>query len=291
MRKKVLFSFVIFFIVLNSVVADTRTVVDNQNIHADSSNPLREYAKKTVSNNDSALKTTKTKDELDLPSDSKLDNAPSAGDYGTNLSSLVDTSDDSYEKLLAHAEEILGDDVHSETRKKIDLLTSDLEEKIAKENQSKQHESMKKTSEKANQIIKDEHDIKNDFKKPHDYYQGKSAKDYIDQDVKNYNDAYEIENYHDLLENIKDPEQIEKTFDEIDDDDNKYQYKLKDGYPIEQITTVGLLEGQEKRLKKCLIMKTYGGGTWRTYCQPLKKPTQCPSYDWDQLDTMAIMYC
>ncbi|MFV9974173.1 MAG: hypothetical protein AB8V47_06745, partial [Francisella endosymbiont of Hyalomma asiaticum] len=24
-----------------------------------------------------------------------------------------------------------------------------------------------------------------------------------------------------------------------------------------------------------MIMKTYGGGTWRTYCQPLKNPTKC----------------
>lgn len=220
------------------------------------------------------------------------ENIPSASDNGDSLSTLVDTTDESYEKLLAHAEEILGDRDNSETRDRINRLTQQFDNKIQQEKQAKQKESMKKTAQKADEIIKGKQNLETEFKdNPHDYYRGKSVKNHIDENVKKSNDAYQIENFDNLLDDIKSSEKIEKTFDEIDNDDGKYQYKLKDGYPIEQITTVGLLNGQDKRLKKCLILKTYGGGTWRTYCQPLNKPTQCTEYDWNQLDSMAIMYC
>lgn len=262
-------------------IADTKTAVTNQSINTDAKDNLLRDTGQAVASSDSVLSSGSSIKELNALSNNHED----------ELDDLVNTSDESYEKLLAHAEEILGDDAHTETRKKIDQLTKDLDKKIAKDNQNKQHASMKETSQKADKIIQDEYKLKDDFKKPHAYYQGKSVKDYIDQNVKNYNDVYEIKNYSDLLEDIKTPERIEKTFDKIDQDEGNYQYKLKDGYPIEQITTVGLLKGQNKRLKKCLIMKMYGGGTWRTYCRPLKKPTQCLDYDWSQLDTMAIMYC
>jgi len=221
------------------------------------------------------------------------DNAPSANDYGDSLSSMVDTSDESYEKLLAHAQEILGDREHTETRKKINLLTQELDKKIAKERSDRQKESMRETLQKADKITKANHNVSTSFKNSSkDFYKGKSVKDNIDENLNRSNDAYQVENFDTLLDDVKTPKQIEKSFDKIDNDDNdKYQYKLQDGYPIEQITTVGLLTGQEKRLKKCLILKTYGGGTWRTYCQPLKKPTQCSEYDWHELDTKAIMYC
>lgn len=110
---------------------------------------------------------------------------------------------------------------------------------------------------------------------------------------KKYSDEYKLKNYKSLLNNVSTPEEIDKTFEQIDNDENSqhFKYKLSDGYSIEQITTVGLLSGEQQRFKKCLIMKTYGGGTWRTYCQPLKKPIKCSNYDWQQLSTMPVMYC
>ena len=294
MIKKLLF-FLVTLGILNCALADTRTAMSNRDIQStDVDNPLREYAQKAIGNNDSALqKQTDVANTDSMPTKNlKQENIPTATDNGDSLSSLVDTSDESYEKLLAHAEEILGDRDSSETRERINRLTQQLDNKIQQEKQAKQKESMKKTVQKADKIIKDQQNIEAEFKDdPHDYYQGKSVINHIDENVKKSNDAYEIENFDNLLDDIKSPEKIEKTFDEIDNDEGKYQYKLKDGYPIEQITTVGLLSGQDKRFKKCLILKTYGGGTWRTYCQPLKQPTQCPDYDWNQLDSMAIMYC
>lgn len=67
---------------------------------------------------------------------------------------------------------------------------------------------------------------------------------------KKYNSEYKIKNYKNLLDNISTPEEIDKSFEQIDDDDEDsqgFKYKLSDGYPIEQITTVGLLSGEQKR--------------------------------------------
>ncbi|MDE4978357.1 hypothetical protein NAI52_12125, partial [Francisella tularensis subsp. holarctica] len=79
------------------------------------------------------------------------------------------------------------------------------------------------------------------------------------ENVKKYNREYKIQNYKNLLDHISTPEEIDKSFEQIDDEDEDsqgFKYKLSDGYPIEQITTVGLLRGEQKRFDKCLIMKT-----------------------------------
>ncbi len=222
----------------------------------------------------------------------KQSEAPKANDYGDTLSSLVDTGDDDYEKLLAEAEEILKDNAPSETKKKIDAFNLELATKAKQEKQKLKKPAASVLTEARN-MIKENHNIDQDFKKSQSYYKAKSTKDYIDENIKKYNYEYKVKNYKNLLDNVSAPEEIDKTFEQIDNDENSqgFKYKLSDGYPIEQITTVGLLSGEQQRFKKCLIMKTYGGGTWRTYCQPLKKPTKCSDYDWQQLSTMPVMYC
>lgn len=291
MKKKVLTSFIIISLCYCSAIADTITAKAQQAVKIDvKDNPLRQYAAKSSIKSDSALV---SENEVVSGSTIKQDQAPKANDYGDALSSLVDTNDDGYEKLLAKAEEILEDNSPSETKKKIDVFNHELEAKAEKEKQ-KIKESATTVLDEAHNIIKENHNINQDYKKSQNYYKSKSAKDYIDENVKKYNSEYKIKNYKNLLDNISTPEEIDKSFEQIDDDDEDsqgFKYKLSDGYPIEQITTVGLLSGEQKRFDKCLIMKTYGGGTWRTYCQPLKKPTQCSDYDWQQLSTMPVMYC
>ncbi|APC92073.1 MULTISPECIES: hypothetical protein [Francisella] len=296
MKKKVLSSLLILSLCWSVSIADTITAKAQQAVNIDSKdNPLRQYAAKTSINSDSALL---TQNQIASGSVIKQNEAPKANDYGDALSSLVDTSDDDYEKLLAEAEEILKDNAPSETKKKIDAFNLELATK-AKQEKQKLKKSATTVLTETHNVIKGNHNIDQVFKKSQNYYKAKSAEDYIDENVKKYNDQYKIKNYKSLLNNISTPEQIDKSFDEIDKDGDEdkdkdnlgFNYKLSDGYTIEQITTVGLLSGEQQRFKKCLIMKTYGGGTWRTYCQPLKKPTQCSIYDWQQLTTMPVMYC
>lgn len=291
MKKKVLSSLIITFLFCCSAIADTITAKAEQAVKIDvKDNPLRQYAAKNSIKADSALV---SENEVASGSTIKQDQAPKANDYGDALSSLVDTSDDGYEKLLAEAEEILKDNSPSETKKKIDAFNRELDSKARQEKQKLKKSTVAVLSE-AHNIVKENHNINQDYKKSQNYYKVKSATDYIDEDVKKYNSQYKIKNYKNLLDNISTPEEIDKSFEQIDDEDEDsqgFKYKLSDGYPIEQITTVGLLSDEQKRFKKCLIMKTYGGGTWRTYCQPLKKPTQCSDYDWQQLSTMPVMYC
>ncbi|MDE4984283.1 hypothetical protein NAI39_09670, partial [Francisella tularensis subsp. holarctica] len=86
-------------------------------------------------------------------------------------------------------------------------------------------------------IIKENHNINQDYKKSQNYYKSQSAKDYIDENVKKYNSEYKIKNYKNHLDNISTPEEIDKSFEQIDDDDEVsqgFKYKLSDGYPIEQ---------------------------------------------------------
>ena len=102
--------------------------------------------------------------------------------------------------------------------------------------------------------------------------------------------------YQNLLDDLSDGSGNEVTqlfnlASEEELENEEFQYQLDDGYPIEEITTVGLFSGQKKHFKKCLILKTYGGGTWRTYCQPIAKPTQCTDQEWRDLSTMSIMFC
>lgn len=234
--------------------------------------------------------------------------------YGDDLSIMVDTSNASYDALLADAEKILADSDNNkkpsdqEVAKRIAQIKKPSNQEIAERIQhinkhvdnkvvvekSQRQAAMQKDVKAAGDILKRHDEISKDFKDSYGAYQGdKSTKDYIKKEAQAYNyaDAYQMKNYKELLADVKNPKQIDNSFDKIDRNSSKSKYKLSDGYSIEDVTTVGALTGQNKRLKKCLIMKTYGGGTWRTYCQPLKKPTQCPDYDWKQLSTMAIMYC
>ncbi|ASG69053.1 hypothetical protein CDV26_09535 [Francisella halioticida] len=209
---------------------------------------------------------------------------------------MVDTSNASYDALLANAEKILADGEANkpsdeEVTKRITQINKHVNKHVVVKKDKKA--SMQKDVKAASDILNRQDEISKDFKDSYGTYQGKSTKDYITKEAHGYNDAdaYQMKNYKTLLDNIKTSKQIDNSFNEIDNSSDNSKYKLSDGYSIEDVTIVGALTGQNKRLKKCLIMKTYGGGTWSTYCQPLKKPTQCPDYDWKQLSTMAIMYC
>ncbi|AJI52609.1 hypothetical protein [Francisella philomiragia] len=297
MKVKILSSFIVVSLFFGSSFADTITAKANQAVDVDTSdNPLRDYAQKTSINTDSAINTAPASSNNTPISKTNQadDNVPKANDYGDALSSLVDTSDDDYDKLIAEANAILADSTPSETKKKIDAFNKELEEKSRKEKDEFLRSTTSNTLSKASDIVNSNQMQKVDqkFDKSYNTYSEKSLGDYINENVKNYDEDYKPKNYDGLLESISTPKDIEESFNDIDEDDNgNFKYKLKDGYPIEQITTVGLLDGEQKRYKKCLIMKTYGGGTWRTYCQPLKKPTKCPDYDWQQLSSMSIMYC
>ncbi len=297
MKIKILSYFVMVSLFFGSSFADTITAKSNQAVDVDTNyNPLRDYAKKTSINTDSAITTpdvSSNEASMNMTTQTE-DNAPQANDYGDALSSLVDTSDDDYDKLIAEANAILADSAPSETKKKIDAFNKELEEKSKKEKDEFIKSTASNTLSKASDIVNSNQIQKVDqkFDKSYDTYSEKSSGDYINENVENYDKDYKPKNYDGLIESISTPKDIEESFNDIDEDEkDNFRYKLKDGYPIEQITTVGLLDGEQKRYKKCLIMKTYGGGTWRTYCQPLKKPTKCPDYDWQQLSSMSILYC
>ncbi|AJI57756.1 hypothetical protein LA02_2017 [Francisella philomiragia] len=297
MKIKILSYFVMVSLFFGSSFADTVTAKSNQAVDVDTNyNPLRDYAKKTSVNTDSAITTPDvSSNEASMKMTTQTeDNAPQANDYGDALSSLVDTSDDDYDKLIAEANAILADSAPSETKKKIDAFNKELEEKSKKEKDEFIKSTASNTLSKASDIVNSNQIQKVDqkFDKSYNTYSEKSSGDYINENVENYDKDYKPKNYDGLIESISTPKDIEESFNDIDEDEkDNFRYKLKDGYPIEQITTVGLLDGEQKRYKKCLIMKTYGGGTWRTYCQPLKKPTKCPDYDWQQLSSMSILYC
>ncbi|MBK2029416.1 hypothetical protein IB655_08520 [Francisella noatunensis] len=297
MKVKILSSFIMVSLFFGSSFADTITAKANQAVDLDTSdNPLRDYAQKTSINTDSAITTPDvSSNEASMKMTTQTeDNAPQANDYGDALSSLVDTSDDDYDKLIAEANAILADSAPSETKKKIDAFNKELEEKSKKEKDEFIKSTASNTLSKASDIVNSNQIQKVDqkFDKSYNTYSEKSSGDYINENVKNYDKDYKPKNYDGLIESISTPKDIEESFNDIDEDEkDNFGYKLKDGYPIEQIITVGLLDGEQKRYKKCLIMKTYGGGTWRTYCQPLKKPTKCPDYDWQQLSSMSILYC
>ncbi|MBK2025409.1 hypothetical protein AB9G23_01315 [Francisella philomiragia] len=297
MKIKILSYFVMVSLFFGSSFADTITAKSNQAVDVDTNyNPLRDYAKKTSVNTDSAITTPDvSSNEASMKMTTQTeDNAPQANDYGDALSSLVDTSDDDYDKLIAEANAILADSAPSETKKKIDAFNKELEEKSKKEKDEFIKSTASNTLSKASDIVNSNQIQKVDqkFDKSYNTYSEKSSGDYINENVENYDKDYKPKNYDGLIESISTPKDIEESFNDIDEDEkDNFRYKLKDGYPIEQITTVGLLDGEQKRYKKCLIMKTYGGGTWRTYCQPLKKPTKCPDYDWQQLSSMSILYC
>lgn len=158
-------------------IADTITVKAQQvviNIGS-KDNQLRQYASKTSINSDSALL---TQSQIASGSVIKQNEAPKANDYGDTLSSLVDAGDDDYEKLLAEAEEILKDNAPSETKKKIDTFNLELATKAKQEKQKLKKPATSVLTEARN-MIKENHNIDQDFKKSQSYYKAKSIKDYI----------------------------------------------------------------------------------------------------------------
>ncbi|WP_150466663.1 hypothetical protein [Francisella sp. SYW-9] len=306
MRNKVIFFLSTMSLSYSVVLADTTNV-----------NASVTQADQVATNISSKEKASTAVKQISKSQDKS--NTPKSQDThkGDDLSIMVDTSNASYDALLADAEKILADrdntkkPADQEVAKKIAQIKKPSDQEIAQriahinkhvgnkvvvEKKQLQQESMKQDVKAAGNILKRHDEINEEFKDSYGAYQGnKSTKDYITKESQGYNDAeaYQMKNYKNLLGGVKleTPKEIGESFDEIDNSKAKSKYKLSDGYSIEDVTTVGSLTGQDKRLKKCLIMKTYGGGTWRTYCQPLKKPTQCPDYDWNQLSTMAIMYC
>lgn len=296
MRRKIIFFWVALSLVTGTAFADTNTIKATQLSSGSTSTNKNAVTKKTESQG------SKTSQD-----DSKSSKPEALGD---DLSIMVDTSNASYEALLADAERILADHNDSkkpsdkeitkkiaqikkpsdqEMAKRIAQINKHVDNKVVVKKDKQQQEAMQKDVKAAGDILKRHDEINENFKDSYGPYQNESAKDYITKEAEGSSDIdpYKMKNYKELLNDIKTPNQIAESFDQIDNDGSK----SKDGYSVEDITTVGDLTGQNVRLKKCLIMKTYGGGTWRTYCQPLKKPTQCPDYDWQQLSTLAIMYC
>ena len=231
MKKKVLSSLIIISLCCSISIADTITVKAQQVVNIGSKdNQLLQYASKTSINSDSALL---TQSQIASGSVIKQNEAPKANDYGDTLSSLVDTGDDDYEKLLAESGEILKDNAPSETKKKIDTFNLELATKAKQEKQKLKKPAASVLTEARN--IKENHNIDQDFKKSQSYYKAKSTKDYIDENIKKYNYEYKVKNYKNLLDNVSAPEEIDKTFEQIDNDENSqvFKYKLSDdGYPI-----------------------------------------------------------
>lgn len=70
------------------------------------------------------------------------------------------------------------------------LLIMNLRLKLRKKTKIK--ESATTVLDEAHNIIKENHNINQDYKKSQNYYKSKSAKDYIDENVKKYNSEYKI---------------------------------------------------------------------------------------------------
>ena len=228
-------------------------------------------------------------DEVDSDITTVKSEASDKLDQVSDMKALVEESNNNYDRLISEANKILVEKSPSKSNKKIQEAENRL--KLADEERLRKGEISVQADKLANSNKPKSDDISKEFHKAHDFYDRKSTRDYIDKQVKHYNRDYKVSEHDNPLETFETTREIAESFNQIDDEGDQYKYKLEDGYPMEEITTVGLLSGEKKRLKKCLIMKQYGGGTWQTYCQPLKRPTQCPEYDWKQLDTMAIMYC
>ena len=188
---------------------------------------------------------------------------------------MVDTSNASYDALLADAEKILADRDNNkkpsdqeiakriaqikkpsdqEVAKRIQHINKHVDNKVVAEKNQRQA-AMQKDVKAAGDILKRHNEISKDFKDLYGAYQGdKSTTDYITKEAQGYNDAdaYQMKNYKNLLEDVKleTSTEIGESFDEIDDNSSKSKYKLSDGYSIEDVTTVGALTGQNKRLKK-----------------------------------------
>jgi len=219
----------------------------------------------------------------------------STSDYNLDTT-LLDTNlahhEDDYDQLLKKASTILG-------QEKVATLTKQVEDTIfEKDGKNGTIELTGHVDRAANSTKKKKvHSIhlKNTSDIIHESFALISND--LDLNIKNDTNRDDTEAlYQNLLDGLSDGRGSEVTqlFNLASEEElvsEEFQYQLNDGYPMEEITTVGLLKGTKKHFKKCLIMKTYGGGTWRTYCQPIAKPTQCTDQEWRDLSTMPIMFC
>ncbi|AXA33220.1 hypothetical protein [Francisella adeliensis] len=193
------------------------------------------------------------------------------------LDGELSSYEDDYQHLLAEAEKIIGKD-------KVDALTKNVEEvAVTPKKEPKKIIKIKQLDDAKKKLHEQNDSMAIDYSKARD----------LDSD----SDGENI--YQGLLDALKTDKKIDGMFkpdeneggEHDEHDEEHYKYKMDNGFPLEEIMTVGLFNGEQKRFKKCLILKKYGGGTWRTYCQPLAKPTKCSDQEWRDLSTMPIMYC
>ena len=218
------------------------------------------------------------------------------GSYELN-SEMLDADlahyEDDYDKLLNKASKILGEE-------KVATLTNRIEttifEKDSKKGVIEISSNLARTVDDTTKQVHKIH-LKNTNDIIQESFSLNNSNEILNLDAKSYAVNDDTDNlYQNLLDGLSDSggDEVDQLFNLASEEElegDEYKYKLDDGYPIEEVTTVGLFKGPKRHFKKCLIIKTYGGGTWRTYCQPIAKPTQCTDQEWNDLSTMAIMYC
>jgi hypothetical protein len=201
--------------------------------------------------------------------------------------------EDDYDELLNRASKILGDE-------RVAMLSNRVEgiifEKDGKKGAIEISSSMDQIADNTTKKIQNIH-----LKNTNEIIQESFSLNNSDKNLNLYAKSYAVNDdtdnlYQNLLAGLSDGsgDEITQLFNLASEEGlegEAFQYQLDDGYPMEEVTTVGLFSGRKKHFKKCLIMKTYGGGTWRTYCQPIAKPTQCTDQQWRDLSTMPIMFC
>lgn len=220
-------------------------------------------------------------------------------------SSMLDADlthyEDDYDDMLDKASKVLGKEkvdaltmqtndtfFNKESRKTVVEISGNITYIFDDGNTNKQQIIYIKNTD---EIIREHFSVKNNME------DGIVDSDVASNNAKSYAANDDTDNlYQNLLAELSDGsgDEVDQLFNFASEEElegEEYKYKLDDGYSLEEITTVGLFKGQKKRFKKCLIMKVYGGGTWRTYCQPIAKPTQCTDQEWRDLSTMPIMFC
>ena len=227
------------------------------------------------------LKSIHTSDSSDYELDSTLLNAD-----------LTHYEDD-YDELLKKASSILGEE-------KVATLTNRVDDAVFEKNGKKAvveiSSSMNSVADDTAKKVQKIH-LRNANEIIHESFSSVGSELDLELGAKSYANGDDTEElYQNLLDGLSDGsgDEVDQLFNLASEEElegEEFQYQLDDGYPIEEVTTVGLFKGPKKHFKKCLIMKVYGGGTWRTYCQPIAKPTQCTDQEWRDLSTMSIMYC
>lgn len=196
----------------------------------------------------------------------------------------VDQHENDYDELIAQAAEILGKEKVSSLTSQVDDIVFDATSKLQK-TQANNVTDNAKNAKQQKVYVRDSDDIISDtFALNNDNTPAKS--------IKNTEDI--VKPYESALAKLNKENEMEQLFNSASQEmlaSEEYDDEIEEGYPVDEITTVGLFKGQEKHFNKCLLMKKYGGGTWRTYCQPIAKPTQCTVQQWRDLSTMPIMFC